>query len=214
MLRALLLLLLLSEAPAHARQHPEGRVKPAFRVPFHFDFRNTYVNGDRVRFYGLRLGAQRGRDLLCIGFYGLGDPYVQRAVPIEGVGARDLHTNFDYAAMTYERLLIDSKRWQVGIPVSIGLGAYRRSYLQDDRLVPLSVNELVPLEATMHADYNLLRWLYFGMGGGYRHVLAADKAATVTLSDWTWYAKVGLRLGVLVKGIFNARNDGNGQGGR
>lgn len=214
MLRGLFVLLLLAGTPALAQERAEGRVKAAFRVPFNFDFRNTYVNGDRVRFYGFRLGAQRGRDLLSVGFYGLGDDHVQRSARIEGIGERELHTDFDYAALSYERLLVDSKRWQIGIPFSIGLGTYRRSYLEGGRLVPLSVNELVPLEATLHADYNLLRWLYFGMGGGYRHVLAADKAATVTLSDWTWYAKVGLRLGVLVKGIFNGRNDGNGQGGR
>lgn len=214
MLRVLLLLLLLTEVPAHAQQPAEGRVKAAFRVPFNFDFRNTYVNGERVRFYGFRLGAQRGRDLLSVGFYGLGDDYVQPSVRIEGIGDRALHTDFDYVALSYERLLVDSKRWQIGVPVSIGLGTYRRSYLEDGRLVPLSVNELVPLEATLHADYNLLRWLYFGMGAGYRHVLAADKAATVTLSDWTWYTKVGLRLGVLVKGIFNGPNRSNGPHGR
>jgi len=196
---------------AHGQEASSTKTKAAFRVTFNFDYRNTSVNRERVRFYGLRIGAQRGKDLLAVGFYGLGDDYIQSAVPIDGVGLRQHHTDFDFVALSYERLLIDTRRWQVGVPVSIGLGTYRRSYLDEGRvLVPYAVNELVPIEATLHADYNLFRWLFLGVGGGYRHVLAADRSATVTLSDWTWYGKVGLRLGVLVKGIFKGKDKNDG----
>lgn len=195
----------------HGQEPSATKAKAAFRVTFNFDYRNTSVNRERVRFYGFRIGAQRGKDLLAVGFYGLGDDYIQPAVLIDGVGLRQHHTDFDYVALSYERLLIDTRRWQVGVPVSIGLGNYRRFYLDEGRvLVPYAVNELVPIEATLHADYNLFRWLFLGVGGGYRHVLAADRSATVTLSDWTWYGKVGLRLGVLVKGIFKGKEKNNG----
>ncbi|MBK8227890.1 MAG: hypothetical protein IPK70_12050 [Flavobacteriales bacterium] len=207
----LFVLLLAMAEGARAQQPAPAKTKAAFRVTFNFDYRNTNVNAEQVRFYGLRIGAQRGKDLLGIGFYGLGDDYVQSAVPIEGVGVREHHTDFDFVALSYERLLVDSRRWQVGVPVSVGLGNYRRSYLgTDNRLVPYAVNELVPIEATLHADYSILRWLFIGAGAGYRHVLAADRSATVMLSDWTWYGKVGLRLGVLVKGIFKRKEKGNG----
>mgnify|MGYP003381612853 CR=1 FL=1 len=176
--------------------------KAAFRIFFNFDFRSTFVNADPVRFYGFRLGAQRNLDMISIGFYGLGDPYVQPSVDLAGIGKRELRTDFDYTALTYERLLINSKRWQVGVPVSIGLGNYRKSYLNEEqKLVPYSTNELVPLEASLHADYNLFWWIFIGVGGGYRHVLAADLDATKTLSDWTYYGKVGLRLGEVVKRV-------------
>lgn len=206
----LVILQLATASGARAQQHDPVKAKAAFRVTFNFDYRNTNVNAERVRFYGLRIGAQRGKDLLSIGFYGLGDDYVQPAVPVEGVGIREHHTDFDFVALSYERLLIDSRRWQVGVPVSVGLGNYRRSYLNEDqRLVPYAVNELVPIEATLHADYSIFRWLFIGAGAGYRHVLAADRSATVMLSDWTWYGKVGLRLGVLMKGIFKRKETGN-----
>ncbi len=176
--------------------------KVAFRVVFNFDFRSTYGNTDPVRFYGFRLGAQRGNDLLGIGFYGMGDRYIQEDVVLPGIGTRELHTDFDYTALTYERIFITTKRWQVGIPVSIGLGNYRKSYINDERkLVPYSTNELVPLEASLHADYNVFWWVFIGVGGGYRHVLAADMDATKTLSDWTYYVKAGVRLGEVVKRV-------------
>ncbi|WKZ67630.1 MAG: hypothetical protein QY325_06805 [Flavobacteriales bacterium] len=192
----------------------QDRPRAAFRPTFNFDFRNTFVNGERVRFYGFRLGAQRGKDLITVGFYGLGDAYIQPAVDIPGVGIRELHTDFDYTALSYERLLVNNRQWQIGVPISIGLGNYRRSYRSDGPgLTPWTVNELVPLEASVHADHNIFRWLFVGAGVGYRHVLAADRAATVTLSDWTSYAKVGIRLGELLKGIFGKRRQHGQDGG-
>lgn len=196
----LMLALVSLRSPAQDSVQSATRARAEYRVIFNFDFRQTFVNAEPVRFYGFRLGAQRGNDILAIGFYGLGDPYVQEDIEVPGIGIRTVHTDFDFTAFTYERLIINSKRWQIGVPLSVGLGNYRRSHIADDgRLVPMSTNELVPLEATLHADYNLLWWFFIGVGGGYRHVLAADPSATRTLSDWTYYAKAGLRLGEVVK---------------
>lgn len=206
------LVILAFATPVLAQQAPlpekAAKVKAAYRVIFNFDFRNTFVDAERVRFYGLRIGAQRGRDLLAVGFYGLGDAYVQRQVLVEGVGIRDHLIDFDYVALSYERLLVNSRSWDIGIPLSIGLGTYRRAYInEENRTVPYAVNELVPLEATLQIDLKIFKWLYIGTGMGYRHVLAADPAASRILSDWTWYGKVGLRLGVLARGIINGKRD-------
>ncbi|MEZ4806464.1 MAG: hypothetical protein R2815_03195 [Flavobacteriales bacterium] len=174
--------------------------KAAFRVLFNFDFRRTFVNSEPVRFYGFRLGAQRNKDVIAVGFYGLGDPYVQPEVDLGSLGVRELTTNFDYTSLTYERLLLETKRWTIGVPVSVGLGNYRTGYRDStDATIPFSTNELVPLEASLHVDYNILWWLFIGVGGGYRHVLAADRNTTITLSDVTYYFKAGLRAGEMLK---------------
>lgn len=187
--------------PAEAlEKDTEQRRKAAFKVLFNFDARRTFVNAEPVRFYGFRLGAQRGKDIVSVGFYGLGDAYRRTGVELEGLGPRDLNTNFDYAGVGYERLLVDARRWQIGIPVSVGLGNYRTSYSDSAEVFRTwTVNELVPLEASVHVDYNVFWWAFIGMGGGYRHVLAAERDVTVSLSDWTYYFKVGLRFGEIVK---------------
>ncbi len=180
---------------------PEDTVgTKAYRILFNFDFRRTFVNAEPVRFYGFRIGAQRGMDIVALGFYGLGDPYLRKDVELEGLGPRDLNTNFDYVCLTYERLLRDVRRWQVGVPLSIGLGNYNTSYMDSAGVFRAwSTNELVPLEASLHVDYNVTWWAFIGVGGGYRHVLAADRDITISLSDWTYYFKVGLRFGEIVK---------------
>jgi hypothetical protein len=146
------------------------------------------------------LGAQRGRDVLAVGFYGLGDLYVQENVSLGDSTGIDVLTDFDYTSLAYERLVIDTKRWQVGFPVSVGLGNYRRSIRGADGTIrAYSTNELVPLEISLHADYNVFYWLFIGVGGGYRHVLAADREATIALSDRTYYLKAGVRVGEIIK---------------
>lgn len=185
--------------------------KAAFKVVLNFDARRTFVNNASVRFNGIRFGAQRGKDLIALGFYGLGDPYIQPAVDLGELGVRQFYTRFNYTGLTYERLLIDVRRWQVGVPLSIGLGNYSTSYLDTTGAeIAYGVNELVPLEATLHADYNLFWFVFIGVGGGYRHVLAADPEATRTLSDWTYYWKVGLRFGEVVKRVRNRLRNDNG----
>ena len=95
---------------------------------------------------------------------------------------------------------METERWTIGLPLSVGLGTYRTSYLDStDHLQLHSTNELVPLEASLHVDYNIFWWFFVGVGGGYRHVLAADRNTTITLSDMNYFAKAGLRVGALVK---------------
>ena len=177
-----------------------GKIRAEYRILFNFDFRRTFVNSDPVQFYGFRLGAQRKRDIIAVGFYGLGNPYIQKNVDLGALGERELRTNFDFTTLTYERVLLETKRWTIGFPISVGLGTYRTSYRDStDKFRLHSTNELVPIEAGLHVDYNIFWWFFVGVGGGYRHVLAADRNTTITLSDMNYFAKAGLRVGALVK---------------
>lgn len=209
MMRALPLMLLMLYAAEGIAQRDTAKVRAAFRVVLNFDARRTWVNDASVRFNGLRLGVQRGRDLVAVGLYGLGDPYIQPEVDLGELGHREFYTRFSYAALTYERLLIDTKRWQAGIPIALGLGNYRTSYrdTSSGREVAYGVNELVPIEATLHADYNVFWFVFVGAGAGYRFVLADDPAATRKLSDYTFYFKVGLRFGEVVKRVRKSIKD-------
>lgn len=204
MLLGLLLLMVCSaQAQGIGMDTPSGKErKAAFKVLFNVDARRTFVDAVPVRFYGFRIGAQRGRDVIAVGFYGLGDPFVRKAIDLPELGVRDLETRFDYAGFVYERILLDSKRWEIGVPLSIGLGNYRTSYRDTTEGLPLRTyrtNELVPMEAGVTVDYDLFWWAFIGVGGGYRYVLAEEPVVTVALSDLTYYVKFGLRFGEVVK---------------
>lgn len=197
------LVLLLAFCCGSEAQADSTKVQAAFKVVLNFDARRTWVNDASVRFNGVRLGVQRGRDLIALGLYGLGDPYIQPSVDLGELGKQEFYTRFSFAALTYERLLIDTKRWQAGIPMAFGLGNYRTSYRDttSGKEIAYGVNELVPIEATLHCDYNVFWFVFIGAGAGYRYVLADDPAATRILSDYTYYFKVGLRFGEVVKRV-------------
>lgn len=68
-----LLLAALVPVTCLAQDSTRTKVKAAFRPLFQFDSRYTFINGRSVQFFGMRLGAQKGNDILAIGFYGIGD---------------------------------------------------------------------------------------------------------------------------------------------
>lgn len=209
---ALLFALLVPRAWAGTDTLQQNKV-PAYKVLLNLDARRTFVDAVPVRFYGLRIGVQRRRDVLTVGFYGLGDPFDRVAVQLSDLGVRDVRTQFDLVAFGYERIILDSKRWEIGVPVTVGLGNYRTSYRDTIGVNvwrPYSSNELVPLEAGLQVDYKLFWWAFVGVGGGYRYVLAQDPVVTTALSDFNYYVKFGLRFGEIVKRTRRSLNKENG----
>jgi len=197
----LLLLLLDADVQAHADTLQATPPAAPYKLLLNLDARRTFVDAAPVRFYGLRIGARRGRDVLTVGLYGLGDPFEREDVLLDDVGVRDVQTRFDFFSFGYERILFDSERWEIGVPVNIGIGNYRTSYRDSSMAVwrPYSSNELVPVEAGVQVDYKLFWWSFVGVGGGYRYVLAEDPVVSTALSDLTYYLKFGIRFGQIVK---------------
>ena len=176
--------------------------KAQFKVMVNFDFRRTWVNADPVGFYGFRIGAQKNKDVIALGFYGLSTPYVQQDIDLDELGEREVRTNFDFTTITYERILLETRRWQLGIPIGVGLGNYRTSYRDDDgSFRAYTKNELLPVDLSLYLNYKITWWGFIGVGGGYRYVYAKDDRISTSLSNWTWFAKAGLRFGAIYKKI-------------
>lgn len=185
------------------------RRKASFKVALTFDFRRTWVNAQPVGFYGLRIGAQKNRNIVSLGFYGLSSNLIEPEIQLGGaLGVRELRTKFDFTTITYERILLESERWQLGVPFGVGLGNYRTQYRDDDgSFRAYSANELVPVDLSIYANYDLTWWAFAGLGGGYRYVYARDRHITDILSNWTWFAKAGLRFGKIYQRIIRTEDD-------
>jgi hypothetical protein len=183
--------------------------KAAFKMALTFDFRRTWVNEQPVGFYGLRLGAQKNKNIISLGFYGLSSSFIEPEVDLgEPLGDRELRTKFDFTTLTYERIIFENEKWQLGIPFGVGLGNYRTQYRNDDgSFRAYSANELVPVDLSIYANYNVKWWAFVGFGGGYRYVYARDGHITDILSNWTWFAKAGLRFGKIYQRILGTEDD-------
>jgi hypothetical protein len=200
---AYVLLLLLVFAGETMGQFPDSiavdeRPRAAFRFLLNLDARNTAVFDRTVRFFGVRIGAWKNRDIIALGFYGLDNPVIDNSVQLTDVGrdSTNVRTALSYAGLTYERLFIDNKRWQLSVPLMVGLGNTRVEYLDStDTYRPYARREVVPVELGVRGAYKLFFWLYIQAGVGYREVLSADHRAHNNYSGFTWSYGLSLKLG-------------------
>jgi opacity protein-like surface antigen len=112
----------------------------------------------------------------------------------------NVRTRLDYAALTYEHVLVDRTKWQLSVPVMLGLGNTRSEY-QDStqRWIGYTKSEVVPTEASVRAAYKLFFWLYVQGGVGYRKVFTGDAISDRAYSGYTWGAGISIKFGKIVR---------------
>ena len=166
------------------------------------DARQQAVAGDVVKFFGLRFGIQKKRNIYALGFYGLGSPFEDRSIILEDFGkdSIDIRTSLGYLSGTYERILLDTRKWQLSVPFMAGLG---RSPLdrKDSTGVYVRFKDypVYPLETGVRASYKLLFWLYVQGGLGYRQVLGPKEFVDRRYSGATWNFGLSIKFGKIFR---------------
>ena len=182
-----------------SRTH-DVRDKPRFI--FNFDVRRQEVQGDVVRFFGLRCGVQERYNIYALGLYGLGEPFLESGVEVEDLGRRklDLRSSMGYVSATYERILFDGIHWQFSVPFMAGIGNAAVDFRDSTGVyLPLKRTALYPLETGMRGSYKLLFWLYLQGGVGYRKVLGPSGLVNREYTGATWNFGLSIKLGKIYR---------------
>lgn len=191
------------DAQASTDTSRSERVRANFKVILNFDARRTRVDGENAKFNGIRIGAQRGKDIVAIGFYGLAVPFVEQNVQLPDIpDTTDARLNINYVGLTYERILYDSRWWQLSVPTQIGLGSVsvdHRDTLLADVFHPYTREEIVPVESGLRGAFKPFYWLYLNAGAGYRQVFSRDPRARDIYSDLTWNFGLSIKLGEIIR---------------
>lgn len=203
MKRSCLLLVLLAPFANVRAQHdgsyPDHADKVEFKFLFQLDARRTVVYSDPVRFFGFRVGAQRNKDIMTLGFYGFDNPWVDNAVALPDLGLDNttLRSSLSYGALTYERVFFENRRWMLSGPVMLGLGHVTMDYKegQDRHYRPYAKSEVVPIEAGVRAAFKLTFWLYIQGGVGYRKVYTDALRAEDVYTGVTWNYGISIKTG-------------------
>lgn len=210
MTKALLLLFLLLSAsglPAWADPAPavpdssfvrQGHRRPVFQV----DQRFSLLNGKVVGINGLKGGIEWNGRLRA----GLGVYLLSGGVPTDGPlppdlppGTRD-ELRFRYVVGYGEYVLIGNPRWEVSVPLQVGMGNFYSRYQLPDGAVRRSPKDLIYiLEPSVASHYRLFQWLGLGAGTGYRQMMFIDDKLEDELSGVIFYGRVKLFLGDLYK---------------
>lgn len=202
----LLLLALLHRAVLAQTSYPGHTDKVDFKILVNFDARRTVVFDEPVRFFGMRVGAQRGKDIMALGFYGFDNPWIDHSVALPDVGSplADLRSTLSYGALTYERVLFENRRWMLSASAMAGVGHVQLDFRDSTRVFrPYAKREVLPAEGGVRAAYKVFFWLYIQGGVGYRKVFTDDLRADQVYSGVTWNYGVSIKLGK----IFNYARD-------
>lgn len=170
---------------------------------FGFDARRTFLQSQWIGVAGLRAGVEYRRvHRMGLAFY-----FIDRRIFSRDFGW-DLDTDlveygFGYNALYYERVLFFNRKWEFAAHAQIGGGNVEVFYNPgggNDRVrhtrVPFSTGELA-----LYGDYNLLYWLSFGIGFGYRGVTSLGSEINESFSGPVFVANIQVKIFKLVRSL-------------
>lgn len=172
------------------------------RFIVNLDARQQSVDHSVVKFFGLRFGIQKKRNIYALGLYGLDSPFEDRSILVEDFGkdSLDIRTSLGYISATYERILLDTRKWQLSVPFMIGAGSSPLDR-KDSTGVYQRFRDFpaYPLETGVRASYKLLFWLYIQGGAGYRRVLGPKEFVDRRYTGPVWNFGLSIKFGKIFK---------------
>ncbi len=196
----------LSDLPGNAQWSDTTRardIQDKAKFILNLDVRRQQVHGDIVRFFGLRAGVQERYNIYALGLYGLGQPFIDSGVDLEDVGQEDADVRTDYGSFgaTYERILFDTRHWQMSVPFMVGIGEVAVDYKDklSDTWSPYRRSRVYPLETGLRGSFKVLFWLYIQGGVGYRKITGPDHVVNETYTGATWSYGLSIKFGKIYR---------------
>lgn len=151
------------------------------------DQRNTFLKTSRTTISPVNMwGAKAGvtlfdRHNLGIGVYQIQN-ISQRTRPRDGAQINQ-NLTFQYATVFYEYSFIETRWWEIGIPVEAGYGIYKTTTtnLSTGHVSTRSGNAF-PLGSALDVYFKPTRWFGINVMGGYRYVI--NNESRLNLNGW------------------------------
>lgn len=156
--------------------------KRKFSLLAGFDTRNSFVSAEKkisVKLQGVKAGVKiNGCHNLAIGYYSVINLPKKQITDENGV-VYDLQLNMSYGTLFYEYVLLNTKRWEIGIPVEIGGGNYHTTATDTagKKYKPFADTARTGISlfgAGLDVSFKIFQWLGFNATGGYRLVGGAE----------------------------------------
>jgi hypothetical protein len=146
------------------------------------DTRNSFVSSGQkvsVDVKGVQIGVViNEHHNLAAGFYSvLGLP--EKKVTDESNNQYTLKLQMGYATLFYEYIFLDSKRWEIGIPLEIGGGSYHTTATDSGgkKYAPFKdtlQKGIALFGAGLDVSFKIFKWLGLNAMGGYRLVAGSE----------------------------------------
>lgn len=174
----LLLLLSLSTLLSSGQHELVDSIKTALKTPepkfiFGFHNRNTFIQSNRTKLYGIIGGLDFNEKLkLTVGIYGFGRAnqsiLVNNADFSQDSVYRFINTNNTSLGVEYD--YYHHNRLSLSVPIQIGIGKVEYRYTTTDKTTEIRTEKyrIVPIELGTNAYYELIPWAGLKCGVGYR----------------------------------------------
>lgn len=157
-----------------------GRHGSQIRPTVNLDFRNSFLDRQRVNVWGINAGIEFGarRHQLTLGYYWLNYATYLRLINWRRDAARRINlayytrTDLWFTSVQYWWNMTNNRHWMVSIPIELGGGvayAVPRDLRQDVQVDRTRRDFFVPLQLGVYAQWKATRWS--GLSGqiGYRY---------------------------------------------
>lgn len=201
-----MLIILIGWLNAQAQFHILDSIKHNFsgkpRVMVGIHNRNTFVNTNPVKLYGLFAGLEYREKLkLFVGLYGFGgedrktlihSPDFEQDTIISVSGVSNLSLGLEYRFYRHGR-------WSASWPLQVGFGGIYTDYFHENQLVKRDDLGLFPIESGVNVYYEIFKWLGVKGGAGYR--LSLGKLPVRTTSAPYYNLGLSILVGPLYRDI-------------
>jgi hypothetical protein len=158
------------------------------------DQRNTFIqtpqsNNTPFDLRGIKAGVVlMGRHKMGVGVYNIRDPkaHIRR---LDNGPEEEIDLKFGYITGFYEYLFVHTRRWDIGIPIELGIGGYDAPKVDSASLNNNRVRTF-PAGTAVDIHFKPMRWFSLNGMGGYRYVLA--NAGPVNLDNWFYAFGISL----------------------
>jgi len=147
------------------------------------DQRNSYIGGKPVNIWGIKAGVTLyDRHNMGLGGYSVTNS-TQRYLARQDRTINQ-NTTLQYLTTFYEYSFIETRWWEVGIPLEIGVGKYNISSTDaaTGKTLPNRSGLLMPLGTALDVNFKPTRWFALNVMGGYRLVISDN--ARLNFSGW------------------------------
>jgi len=213
-LRIVPIIVLLGICPILKAQTPYGwrfdnipeRIGACFktnpRLLFSFDSRRSFIRSGNVKIFGLRFGLEFDNLVRAgIGFYGLSTGTGIDWVRPTGDTIRNARLNFGYVSGFFEYVFFQNKKWELSVPLHLGIGETSLSNSDYPFLQPETRQSVLLTEISAQGQYKIFWLVGLGAGIGYRHMISPRTKVTKNFDAPIYLFKVRIFIGELFRRV-------------
>ena len=218
-MRYLFILLLVSSLTCWGQQEAfqfEKQWKESFatkpKLDIKFDSRHSFITNTSARFWGIKAGANFNETFAI----GLGFNYLYSKVLFSYGGITvnsftgtdvDLRLKYYYFSPYIEYFFYRNKKWQMSIPVQIGIGKSYYLNVANNKKERQFSSFMLSYEPAITVDYKIIPYIGIGAGVVYRLMMASSSVTSLQFNAPMYIFKLKIYFKQIGEDIGVIKND-------